>query len=56
MLYRQAGKPIKGSSILGFGCMRLPILDGKPNLIDEEKAKAMVGSDSVHVEGSGAGV
>ena len=29
-------------SILGFGCMRLPILEGKAHLIDEEKAQAMV--------------
>ncbi len=29
-------------SILGFGCMRLPTLEGKAHLIDEEKAQAMV--------------
>jgi predicted aldo/keto reductase-like oxidoreductase len=29
-------------SILGFGCMRLPIREGKAHLIDEEKAQAMV--------------
>ncbi len=42
MLYRQAGKTGQKLSILGFGCMRLPILGGKPHLIDEEKAQAMV--------------
>jgi uncharacterized protein len=29
-------------SILGFGCMRLPIREHKAHLIDEEKAQAMV--------------
>jgi predicted aldo/keto reductase-like oxidoreductase len=29
-------------SILGFGCMRLPIREQKAHLIDEEKAQAMV--------------
>lgn len=29
-------------SILGFGCMRLPTLEGKAHLIDVEKAQAMV--------------
>jgi uncharacterized protein len=42
MLYRQAGKTGQKLSILGFGCMRLPILGGKTHLIDEEKAQAMV--------------
>jgi uncharacterized protein len=42
MLYRQAGKTGEVLSILGFGCMRLPILEGKAHVIDEEKAQAMV--------------
>ena len=42
MLYRQAGKTGQMTSILGFGCMRLPILEHKAHLIDEEKAQAMV--------------
>ncbi len=42
MLYRQVGQNGPRVSILGFGCMRLPIKDGKPHLIDEEKAQAMV--------------
>ncbi len=42
MLYRQVGKNGPRVSILGFGCMRLPIKAGKPHLIDEEKAQAMV--------------
>jgi predicted aldo/keto reductase-like oxidoreductase len=42
MLYRQAGKTGQKLSILGFGCMRLPVIDGKAHQIDEEKAQAMV--------------
>src|SRR5664279_1344821 len=42
MLYRQAGKTGQKLSILGFGCMRLPVIGGKAHLIDEEKAQAMV--------------
>ena len=42
MLYRQAGKTGQRLSILGFGCMRLPIIGDKAHLIDEEKAQAMV--------------
>ncbi|BBB89701.1 MAG TPA: aldo/keto reductase [Methylomusa anaerophila] len=42
MLYRQIGKTGQKASILGFGCMRLPVINGKNHLIDEEKATAMV--------------
>jgi uncharacterized protein len=42
MLYRQVGKTGEKLSILGFGCMRLPIIGDKTRLIDEEKAQAMV--------------
>jgi predicted aldo/keto reductase-like oxidoreductase len=42
MLYREAGKTGVKLAILGFGCMRLPTRGGKPHLIDEEKAQAMV--------------
>jgi hypothetical protein len=42
MLYRQAGKTGQKLSILGFGCMRLPIIGGKTHQIDAEKAQAMV--------------
>ncbi|MGO8926931.1 MAG: aldo/keto reductase [Limisphaerales bacterium] len=42
MLYRQAGMTGQKLSILGFGCMRLPIIGGKAHVIDEAKAQAMV--------------
>jgi len=42
MLYRQVGKTGQSISILGFGCMRLPIRENKAHLIDEDKAQAMV--------------
>jgi predicted aldo/keto reductase-like oxidoreductase len=42
MLYRLAGKTGQQLSILGFGCMRLPIIDGKAHLINKEKAQTMV--------------
>ena len=43
MLYRKFGKTNETVSILGFGCMRLPILPGgDPSKIDEEKAIGLV--------------
>jgi hypothetical protein len=42
MRYRAFGKTGKTVSSLGFGCMRLPTRDGKPENIDEEAATAML--------------
>ena len=42
MLYRTFGKTGQQLSILGFGCMRLPIKERKAHLIDEDRAQAMV--------------
>jgi predicted aldo/keto reductase-like oxidoreductase len=42
MLYRKIGSTGVEASILGFGCMRLPVIGGKAQNIDYEAATAMV--------------
>lgn len=42
MQYRTMPKTGEKLSALGFGCMRLPVIDNKPDQIDEEKAVALV--------------
>jgi len=42
MLYRGFGKTGERVSILGFGCMRLPILDGQHERIDVPLATEML--------------
>lgn len=42
MLYRKLGKTGVDLSILGFGCMRLPVIDQKAEKIDYLKAKEML--------------
>lgn len=42
LLYRELGKTGVKVSILGFGCMRLPILDGNPQKINESLASKML--------------
>ena len=42
MKYRSIGKKQTGVSILGFGAMRLPLLDDDPQNIDRKKAKEML--------------
>lgn len=42
MQYRLFGRTGKDVSILGFGCMRLPIIDGDSSKIDQEKTDEML--------------
>ena len=42
MIYRRLNKTGIDLSILGFGCMRLPIVDNKPAMIDFPKAAQML--------------
>jgi predicted aldo/keto reductase-like oxidoreductase len=42
MLYRTFGKTGEKVSILGFGCMRLPTLEGNPTKINEPLATEML--------------
>jgi uncharacterized protein len=42
MQYRELGRTGEKISILGFGCMRLPIKDGNPEKIDEPLATKML--------------
>ncbi len=42
MLYRSIGKTGVEASILGFGCMRLPVIGGKPDQIDYPAATELL--------------
>ncbi|MCE1254739.1 MAG: aldo/keto reductase [Anaerolineae bacterium] len=42
MKYRSFGRLPEKISALGFGCMRLPVIDGKPEAIDEPLAERMI--------------
>ena len=42
MLYRKLGRTGVDVSVLGFGCMRLPVIDGRPTDIDYDLATEML--------------
>lgn len=42
MLYRKLGRTGVDVSILGFGCMRLPVIDGRSDQIDHDLATEML--------------
>ena len=46
MQYRSFGRLDWKGSALGFGCMRLPTLDGKPNSPNIDEAEALRSFDA----------
>jgi len=42
MQYREFGSMDRKVSVLGFGCMRLPVVEGDPGVIDEPEAARML--------------
>lgn len=42
MQYRKLGNTETEVSVLGFGAMRLPVINGQSNQIDEERASEML--------------
>lgn len=42
MRYRQMGSTAERVSVLGFGCMRLPVVDGRQDVIDVAAAREML--------------
>ena len=42
MLYRKLGSTGEKVSILGLGCMRLPIMNGQYNKVDDDRAISLI--------------